>query len=74
VRDRLREVKGRRPIRQDLADLYEDKYAEWLEENDEVEPMYEGDVPKGAWREIIGSKFGPANIFARHRMHAYSVL
>ena len=47
VRDCLREVKGRRPIRQDLADLYEDKYAEWLDENDEVKPVYEGDVPEG---------------------------
>ncbi len=47
VDDRLKEVNGHRPIRQDLSDQYEHQYLMWLEDHDEVELIYEGDVEDG---------------------------
>lgn len=47
VQERLNAVNGRRPIRQDRADYYDQCYSCWLEENDEVELGYEGDEELG---------------------------
>ncbi len=47
VDKRLKEVSGRRPIRQDLADQYEQQYSIWLEDHDEADLVYEGDVEAG---------------------------
>ncbi len=44
VDDRLKEVSGGRPIRQDLADQYDKQYSIWLQDHDEVELIYEGDL------------------------------
>ena len=42
--DRLNEVNGGRPIRQDLADQYNQQSSTWLDKHDEVELIYEGDL------------------------------
>ena len=47
VEDRLTEVNGRPPVRQHLADKYTEAYASWAEDHEEVDPIYEGDVPEG---------------------------
>ena len=47
VQERLDAVNGKRPIRQDRADYYDQCYSSWLEEHDEVELGYEGDEELG---------------------------
>lgn len=47
VEERLVEANGRPPIRQHLADRYAEAYAAWMEDHEEVVPVYEGDVPEG---------------------------
>ena len=48
VENRLKESNGRRPIRQDLADQYDQQYSIWLQDHDEVELVYEGDEEEDA--------------------------
>ena len=47
VEGRLNEVNGHRPIRQDLADQYDEQYLLWREDNEEHELIYEPDVEEG---------------------------
>jgi hypothetical protein len=47
VEERLKSRGGDVVARQDLADKYEASYANWREDNEEVEPIYEPDMPAG---------------------------
>lgn len=44
VEKRLKESNGRLPVRQELADRYDQQYSIWLQDHDEVELVYEGDL------------------------------
>jgi hypothetical protein len=48
VENRLKESNGRRPIRQDLANQYDQQYSIWLQDHNEVELLYEGDEEEDA--------------------------
>ena len=47
VDDRLKESNGGRPLRQDVADQYDQLFSTWSEEHDEVELVYEPDIEAG---------------------------
>ena len=61
VEDRLAEVNGAPPIRQHLADKYTEAYASWAQDHEEVDPIYEGDIPTGGlngsyWKLIFSAE------------------
>jgi hypothetical protein len=46
VEDRLTEVNGAPPIRQHWPTSIL-RYASWAQDHEEVDPIYEGDIPEG---------------------------
>jgi hypothetical protein len=47
MEDRLTEVNSYPLIRQHLADKYTESYTSWAQDHEEVDPIYEEDIPEG---------------------------
>ncbi len=67
VEKRLKESNGRLPVRQELADRYDQQYSIWLQDHDEVELVMKVMKKEMHWTVHIGSKKRCANYFETSR-------